>query len=165
MEKALKETRIKSLEVHNERVEEALPGNRVAVNIHALGRDEVERGDWLVTYDPPPTTQLLQARFRCVPNSPYRIKNRSRIRFHLGASELIGRVIPLEADEIKPGEEGLIQIRLDRPTLAERGDRYVLRSYSPMRTIGGGVIVDVSGTRRRRFREEDLAALQLFRIQ
>lgn len=156
-----KETRIKSLEVHNARVEEALPGNRVAVNIHALGRDEVLRGDWLVTHDPPPTTQLLQARFRCVPNSPYRIKNRSRIRFHLGASELIGRVIPLEADEIKPGEEGLIQIRLDKPTLAERGDRYVLRSYSPMRTIGGGVIVDVSGTRRRRFRDDDLAALRL----
>jgi selenocysteine-specific elongation factor len=156
-----KETRIKSLEVHNAHVEEALPGNRVAVNIHGLGRDEVFRGDWLVTHDPPPTTQLLQARFRCMPNSPYKIKSRSRIRFHLGASELIGRVIPLETEDIKPGEEGFVQIRLDKPTLAERGDRYVLRSYSPMRTVGGGVIVDVSGVRRRRFRAEDIEALRL----
>jgi selenocysteine-specific elongation factor len=155
------ESRIKSLEVHNHRVPEAHAGQRVAVSLHALPREEIERGDWLTTDPPPPTTTLLQARFRCVRNSWTPIKSRMRIRFHLGASEVLGRIIPLEIDELEPGDEGLVQIWLESPALAERGDRFVVRSYSPMRTIGGGTIVDVSGVRRRRFRDSDLEALRL----
>lgn len=155
------ESRIKGLQVHGARVPEALPGQRVAVNLHGIPTEKIARGDWLVTPDAPPTTRLVQARLRCVRNSPYPIKNRLRVRFHLGASELLGRIIPLETDALKPGEEGLVQIRLESPVLAERNDRFVLRSYSPMYTIGGGQVVDVSGVRRRRFRREDLDALQL----
>jgi selenocysteine-specific elongation factor len=155
------ESRVKGLQVHSERVPTALPGQRVAVNLHGIPIEKIARGDWLVTPDAPPTTRLIQARLRCVRNSPYPIKNRMRIRFHLGASEILGRIIPLETDQLKPGEEGLVQIRLEGPALAERNDRFVLRSYSPMHTIGGGHIVDVSGTRRRRFRREDIDALHL----
>ncbi|MDM7915572.1 MAG: selenocysteine-specific translation elongation factor, partial [Candidatus Eisenbacteria bacterium] len=155
------ETRIKSLEVHNERVSEAMAGQRVAVSLHAIPREEISRGDWLVAGKAPPLVDLLQARARCVRNSPYPIKNRMRIRFYLGASEVLGRVTPLETEEILPGQEGLVQIRFESPVLAERGDRFVLRSYSPMHTIAGGDVLDVSGQRRRRFHEADLAALHL----
>lgn len=155
------ESRIKSLEVHGARVEEATAGQRVAVALHAMDREEITRGDWLVAGEPPPLASVLHARLRCVPNSPYAIKNRMRVHFYLGASEALGRVIPLEREEMKPGEEGLAEIRMEEPVLAERGDRFVLRSYSPMHTIAGGVILDVSGTRRKRFRDDDIRALRL----
>jgi selenocysteine-specific elongation factor len=155
------ETRIKSLEVHNERTGEAFAGQRVAVSLHAVDREEIARGEWLVAGAPPPTVSMVQAQVRCVRGSPYAIKNRTRVRFYLGASEIMGRAVPLDAEEISPGEEGFVEIRLEEPLPAERGDRFVLRSFSPMHTIGGGVIVDVSGTHRRRFHEEDLRALRL----
>lgn len=155
------DSRIKSLEVHGERVEKAIAGQRVAVSVHGIDREECERGDWLVAGATPPTADLLQAQLRCVRNSPFPIKNRMRVRFHLGASEVIGRVVPLDAEEIPPGEEGFVEIRLESSVPAERGDRFVLRSFSPMRTLGGGTIVDVSGHHRKRFREADLAALRL----
>ncbi len=155
------DSRIKSLEVHGERVERAIAGQRVAVSIHGVEREASERGDWLIAGSAPPMADLLQARMRCVQNSPYAIKNRLRVRFHLGASEVIGRAVPLDAEEIPPGSEGFVEIRLEASVPAERGDRFVLRSFSPMRTLGGGVIVDVSGHHRRRFRDGDLAALRL----
>lgn len=155
------DSRIKSLEVHGERVEKAIAGQRVAVSVHGVGREECERGDWLIDGPTPPTAETIQARLRCVANSPFPIKNRMRVRFHLGASEVIGRVVPLDAEEIPPGQEGFVEIRLDSSVPAERGDRFVLRSFSPMRTLGGGTIVDVSGHHRKRFREGDLAALRL----
>jgi len=155
------ESRIKSLEVHNERVPEAFAGQRVAVSLHAVPREEIERGEWLIAGNPPARTSLIQARVRCVPASPYPIRNRMRIRFYLGSSEILGRIVPLESEEMQARDEGFVEIRLEAPAIAERGDRFVLRSYSPMRTIGGGVIVDVSGVHRRRFHEADLAALRL----
>ncbi len=93
--------------------------------------------------------------------SPYAIKNHMRIRFYLGASEILGRVVPLESEEMKPGEEGYAELRMEGPVLAERGDRFVLRTFSPMRTIAGGVVLDVSGAHRRRFRREEIDALRL----
>jgi selenocysteine-specific elongation factor len=155
------ETRIKSLEVHGARVAEAMAGQRVAVSLHSVPREEIQRGDWLFAGQAPPATRILQARLGCVKGSPYPIKNRMRIRFYLGASEVLGRVVPLETEEMKPGEEGFVELRMEGPVLAERGDRFVLRSYSPMRTIGGGVVLDVSGTHRRRFRPDDIDALRL----
>ncbi len=91
------ETRIKSLEVHNDRASEALAGQRVAVSLHAVDRDEIARGEWLVSGAPPPTASMIQALVRCVRGSPYAIKNRTRVRFYLGASEIMGRAVPLDA--------------------------------------------------------------------
>ena len=155
------ETRIKSIEVHGTRVPEAVAGQRVAVSLHAVDRERIERGDWLITGTPPPAANLIQGRVRCVRGSPYPIKNRMRIRLYLGASEIMGRIVPLETEEISPGDEGFAEIRLEGSVPAERGDRFVLRSFSPMRTIGGGVVVEVSGVHRRRFRESDLEAMRL----
>ncbi|MCA9729431.1 MAG: selenocysteine-specific translation elongation factor, partial [Candidatus Eisenbacteria bacterium] len=155
------ESRIKTLQVHNQHVPQALPGQRVAVCLHNVGRDEVERGDWLVPSNELRPVTKLDVRLRAIDDLPKVIRHRSRIRFYLGASELMGRLVLLESEELKAGEATLAQVQLDEPVVAERGDRFVIRSYSPMRTLGGGMVLDVSGTRRRRYRKEDLAALRL----
>lgn len=155
------ETRVKSVQVHNEQVQSALPGQRVAVCLHNVARDEIERGDWLVLSTELRPVTKLDVRLRAIEALPKSIRHRARIRFYLGASEVMGRLVLLEKEELEAGESILAQVQLDEPVVAERGDRFVVRSYSPMRTLGGGTVLDVSGTRRRRYREEDLAALRL----
>ncbi len=155
------ETRIKALEVHGQRVPEAQPGQRVAVCLHSVSRDAVERGDWLVLEEDLEPVQKIDVRLRVLSGAAKPLENRTRIRFYLGASEVMGRVVLLDTDELAPGKEGLAQIQLEAQTVAERGDHFVLRTYSPMRTIGGGRVLDVSGSRRRRFRQEDLEALRV----
>lgn len=156
-----RETRIKTLEVHNAHVPEALPGQRVAVCVHAVEREEVERGDWLVLSNELRPVDKLDVRLQAVADLARPIAHRVRIRFYLGASEVMGRLVLLEGEELKAGESMLAQVQLEQPIVAERGDRFVIRSYSPMRTLGGGRVLDVSGSRRRRFRKEDREALLL----
>jgi selenocysteine-specific elongation factor len=155
------ETRIKSLEVHGERVQDAQAGQRVAVCLHSVPRDSVDRGDWLVLEDELQPVDKIDVRLRVLSGAGRTLETRTRVRFHLGASEVMGRVVLLDADELDPGREGLAQIQLEARTVAERGDRFVLRSYSPMHTLGGGRVLDVSGSRRRRFRQEDLETLRV----
>lgn len=155
------ETRIKAIEVHGERVAETHAGQRSAVCLHNIARDEVERGDWLIAEEVLQPVDRVDVRLRVVPDAPRALEHRMRVRFYLGASETMGRVVLLDAEELAPGRNGLAQIQLESPTVAERGDRFVLRTYSPMYTIGGGRVLDVSGAKRRRFRREDLDALRM----
>jgi len=155
------ETRIKALEVHKNSVEEATPGQRVAVCLHNVPRDRAHRGDWLVKGDALDPVMKLDVRFQAIRELRRPIENRMRIRFYLGASEVMGRILLLETDELGPGESCLAQIQLEAPALAERGDLFVARSFSPMHTLGGGKVIDVSESRRRRYRAEDLDALRV----
>lgn len=154
-------TRIKALEVHNERVPEASPGQRVAVCLHNVSTEQVGRGDWLVLENELEPVVSLGARVRALADLPKPIANRMRIRFYLGASEVMGRVVLLDTEELAAGKSALAEIQLEEPVVAERGDRFVLRSFSPMRTLGGGKVLDVSGAKRRRHRAEDLGALRV----
>jgi selenocysteine-specific elongation factor len=155
------EARIKALEVHNRPVPEALAGHRVAVCLHNISRGQISRGDWLVVEEDLHPVTKMDVRLHAIRDLAKPMTNRLRIRFYLGASEVMGRVLLLDRDELGPGEDALAQIQLERPTVAERGDRFVIRSFSPMRTLGGGEVIDVSGTRRRRYRKEDLDALRV----
>jgi selenocysteine-specific elongation factor len=155
------ETRIKALEVHGERVDRAGAGQRAAVCLHNVSREQVEHGDWLIAEEGLQPVDKIDVRLRVVPDAAKPVAHRLRIRFYLGASEIMGRLVILDAEEVPPGKEAFAQIQLESPAVAERGDRFVLRSFSPMRTIGGGRVLDVSGTRRRRFRREDLDALRV----
>jgi selenocysteine-specific elongation factor len=155
------ETRIKALEVHGERVSQARAGQRTAVCLHNVSREQVEHGDWLIAEDGLKPVDKIDVRLRVVCDAAKPVANRTRIRFYLGASEIMGRLVLLDEEEVAPGKEALAQIQLESPAVAERGDRFVLRTYSPMRTIGGGRVLDVSGTKRRRFRREDLDALRV----
>jgi selenocysteine-specific elongation factor len=95
---------------------------------------------------------MLDARVRLLTSAPRPIKNRERVRLHLYTAEIMTRATILEGDVIQPGDEGLVQLRLEEPAVALPGDRFVIRSYSPMTTIGGGQLIDPLPRKHRRNR-------------
>ncbi len=144
------ETRIRNVEVHGRPVPEARAGQRTAVALAGVPRETVPRGSWLVAPGTLVPSHMLDVRLRVLRDAPKEIRHRQRIRFHLGASELLGRVVLLEGDTLAPGKEGLAQIRLEAPVVADRGDRFVLRSYSPARAVAGGTVLLPVAPKRRR---------------
>ncbi len=145
------ESRIRSLQVHGASVDFAEAGTRVAVNLAGLEVEDIERGD---VASPPgvyTATQALDARLDVLESCPREVRNRTRVRVYLGTAEVLARLNLLDAEVLEPGQSGLVQLRLETPTVAAKGDRYVLRFYSPMDTIGGGTIIDPSPVRHKRF--------------
>ncbi|SPD76429.1 Selenocysteine-specific elongation factor [uncultured Desulfobacterium sp.] len=135
-------SRIRGLQVHNKEVEEVHAGLRTAVNLQGIEKAIIQRGDVLATKDAMRPTFMVDANLHLLASSPRNIKNRARVRFHSGTSEIMARAVLLDRDELKPGESCYAQIRLDEPTAVLRNDHYVVRSYSPVRTIGGGEILN-----------------------
>ncbi len=142
--------RVRRVQVHGATVEEARAGQRTAVALHGVEKEQVERGDWLVAPGSLRPSPILDARFELLPDVPKAWPANTRVRFHLGASEIIGRLVLLEGDSVRPGATALAQVRLEKPTVAARGDRFVIRSYSPSRTIGGGTVIEPVATKRGR---------------
>jgi selenocysteine-specific elongation factor len=155
------ETRIRSLQVHGASVEYAEAGTRVAMNLAGIERDEITRGDVAAPPGIYTATQALDARLDVLKGCPREVKNRTRVRVYLGAAEILARLNLLDGDSIAAGGTGLVQLRLEEPTVASKGDRFVLRFYSPMETIGGGAIIDAQPSRHRRFDETTLATLAI----
>ena len=153
--------RVRRVQVHGETVEEARPGQRTAVALHGVAREQVSRGDWLQAEGSLRASRIVDVRFELLPDAPRAMKPDTRVRFHLGASEIIGRLVLLEGDGLEPGGRALAQLRLEQPTVAARGDRFVIRSYSPSRTIGGGVVIEPVAERRRRRDVAQLAVLEV----
>jgi selenocysteine-specific elongation factor len=142
--------RVRRVQVHGKTVDEASAGQRTAVALHGAERDQVERGDWLLAPGSLRASSLLDVRFELLADHPKEWPANARVRFHLGASEIIGRLFLLEGTTLAPGESALAQLRLERPAVAARGDRFVIRSYSPSRTVGGGTVIEPVAARRRR---------------
>ena len=150
--------RVRSVQVHDASVERAEAGQRTALGLAGTGKDEIRRGDTLGTPGVLHVTHMLDARLRLV-RTAKAVANRTRVHLHLGTSEVLARVVLLEADELRPGEETLVQMRLETPLVAERDDLFVVRSYSPVTTIGGGRVIDPAPRRHPRLREDVLEAL------
>jgi selenocysteine-specific elongation factor len=142
--------RVRSVEVHGAQVEAAVAGQRTAVALHGLAKTDLARGDWLVAPKSLAPSSLLTARVDLLPDVPKPLQQRTRVRFHLGSGEALARVVLLETEELAPGESALAQLRLETPVVPARGDRFVLRSYSPMRTIGGGTVLEPQAELRKR---------------
>jgi selenocysteine-specific elongation factor len=155
--------RVRGLQVHNHTVQEAVAGQRTAVNLQGLERAEIQRGDVLVTPGRFPTTYMLDVTLKLLAEAPRPLKHRARVRFHIGTSEIMGRVVLLDRDEVKPGEDVCAQLHLEEPTVAGPHDRYVLRSYSPIQTIAGGMILDALPAKHRRHRPQVLEQLGVLR--
>ncbi len=144
------ETRVRNVQVHGESVGAALAGQRTAVALAGVPREAVPRGHWLLTPGALTPSHMIDVRLRVLADAPKGLRHRQRVRFHLGASEVLGRVALLEGDAMAPGETAFAQIRLEEVVVADRGDRFVLRSYSPARAVAGGkVILPVAPKRRR----------------
>ncbi len=154
-------SRVRRLQVHGANVELALAGQRTAVNLPGVEVAEIDRGDLLARPDTLQPALAMDAKLSLLPDAPRPLANRGRVRFHLGTSELLGRVVLLDRDELAPGDEAYVHLRLESPAAALPRDRYVIRSYSPMITIGGGAIVDPNPPARRRPREKILETLKV----
>jgi selenocysteine-specific elongation factor len=142
--------RVRSVEVHGAHVETALAGQRTAVSLHGLSREQVGRGDWLTAPGSLEPARLITVRLNLLPGLSKPLKDRARVRFHLGASEILGRAALLEGTQLAPSQSAYAQIALESPAVAARGDRFVIRFYSPMVTIGGGVVLEPEARRRKR---------------
>ena len=143
--------RIRGTQVHGKAVQRARPGQRTAVNLAGVDTTMLERGMVIAASGQLRPTQILDARIDVLKDAPRAVKSRARVRMHIGAAEVLGRVRILDdgANEISPGKTGLAQLRLESPVVALHGDRFIIRSYSPSHTIAGGVVLDPMATKHR----------------
>jgi selenocysteine-specific elongation factor len=152
--------KVRGLQVHNDEVTTARRGQRTAVNLQGVEKSGVERGDVLATPGSLKPSLWLDLEIKALPEMARPLKHRAPIRLHTGSAEVLGRVMLLDRDELKPGGRALAQVRLEAPVAVMAGDRYVLRSYSPVHTIAGGVVLHPHPGRRKRNRPEVMADLK-----
>ncbi len=145
--------RVRGLQVHGRAVKEAQAGQRVAVNLSGIDRGEVVRGDTLTTAGWLEPSQRVAARLGVLPGAPSPLKNLARVHFHYGTAETIARVVLLEEDELPQGQTALARLSTQAPVVVSRGDRFIIRSYSPVTTIGGGTVIASPSSHRRKSRE------------
>ncbi len=156
-----RKVRVRNVQVHGEDVERAYAGQRVALNLPGISRQEVGRGDVIGTPGYLHPTMMLDARLELIAEAPRALKNRARVRFHHGTREVMARVILLGGrEELRPGESAYVQFRLESPVTSIYRDRYIVRSYSPTTTIGGGIILDSHPRKHRHHQESVLGALE-----
>jgi selenocysteine-specific elongation factor len=141
-------TRIRNLQVHGRDTDHALAGQRTAINLQGVNVEQVERGSVLAPYGRLRATSMIDARLDLLSTAPRPLIHRARVRLHHGTVEVMARVAMLRAEQatglpyIEEGSSALVQLRLEEPITALPGDRFIIRSYSPQVTIGGGVIID-----------------------
>ena len=143
--------RVRGLQVHGHAVKQAHAGQRTAVNLAGIDTAQIERGMVLAPPGRLRPTQILDVGIDVLPGAARPVRSRSRIRFHIGATEVLGRVTVLDVvSEVPPGGGAVAQLRLESPVVALHDDRFVLRSYSPAETIGGGKVINPLASKHRR---------------
>ena len=143
--------RVRGLQVHGQTVKQAKAGQRTAVNLAGIDTAQIERGMVLAPPGRLRPTQILDVWIDVLPGAARPVRTRSRVRFHIGATEVLGRITVLDGSaEIAPGGGALAQLRLEAPVVALHNDRFVLRSYSPAETIGGGKVINPLAAKHRR---------------
>src|SRR5216110_161639 len=153
-----REVRVRSIQVHSEDAARAGPGRRTALALVGVDKVELERGHVAVTGSGWAATSTLDVSLELLPAMRKPLAVRTRIRVHLGTAEVLGRVAQVR--EIAPGQTGLARLLLERPIVARAGDRFVIRSFSPVTTIGGGEVLDPFPPKRPRVSERGLAVGQ-----
>ncbi len=153
--------RIRGLQTHKQKIERAVPGSRVAVNLSGVRKEELKRGDVLTSPGWLRGTLLVDARLDYLDASPRPLRHNQEVKFFSGSAEVLARVRLLDNENLSPGQSGWVQLRLAHPVPLVKGDRFILRQPSPSMTIGGGVVVDPHpGRRHRRFRPEIVRRLE-----
>ncbi|MBI5633995.1 MAG: selenocysteine-specific translation elongation factor [Nitrospirae bacterium] len=142
-------TKVRGLHSHGKAIQKAYAGQRVAINLQGVEKDDLQRGDVAVAPSNFVPTRTLDLYLELLNNVPV-LKNRSLVHFYTGTAETIARVILYEKEELKAGESCFCQFRLQEPVIAVSGDRYIVRRFSPLETLGGGEVLDPSPVRRRR---------------
>jgi selenocysteine-specific elongation factor len=158
------EARIKRIQVHNREVPEARIGERAAINLQGIETSQIERGDLLAEAGYFQPTYMLNVSYQHLTSAEKPLDNRTRVRLHLGTAEYLARAVTLEKISLPPGQAGFLQLRLEKPTVCEIGDRFVIRDYSPGRTIGGGKVLEVHPKKLKYMPEEDIEVLEVLEI-
>ncbi|KFO66663.1 hypothetical protein ER57_16080 [Smithella sp. SCADC] len=153
--------RIRGIQVHNQSVEDAWAGQRTAINLQGVEKSIIGRGNVLVRPKTVWPSQRLDVFVEFLASNSKSLKNKALVRLHTGTSEIIARITLLDKDELAPGQKAFAQLVLANKDVIVSGDRFVLRSYSPITTIGGGQIIDPLPSKHRRQNEKIIAALNV----
>jgi len=146
---AARTVRVRGVQVHGRSAAQATAGQRTALNLQGIEVGDVQRGMVLTVPRLFAPTSMFDCHLELLPSAPNAIVGRKRIRFHIGTTEVMGYAVLLGQDRLEPGHSALVQIRLEEPTFALPGDRFIIRQYSPMITIGGGEVLDAMPEKHR----------------
>jgi selenocysteine-specific elongation factor len=152
--------KIRGLQVHNEKVNQAVAGQRTAVNLQGIEKSAIERGEVLLHPGTVEATKLLDGEIIYLSHAPRPLRNGVMLSFHTGTSQQMAKIFLLGVNEVKPGGRGYAQIRLEGPVVALPHDRFVLRGSSLIQTIGGGIILDAHPHKHKRFKGDAVARLE-----
>lgn len=135
---------VRNIQVHGNNEEEAFAGQRTAINLANIKVNDIERGDILAAPDSLLESMMIDVKIKLLKHEGCKIENWDRLKLYHGTREILCRAVPLEKEVMKAGDEGFVQLRLEEKIVCKKQDPFVIRTYSPMDTIGGGVIIDVS---------------------
>jgi selenocysteine-specific elongation factor len=152
-------SKVRGIQVHNCSVNRAEAGMRTAVNFQGLEKTSIHRGEVLAGPGALKPSYMVDVSLHFLASNVKSIKNRTRVRFHTGTSEVLGNLILLDCEEISPGDSVVAQLRLDSPVALVKDDRFVIRSYSPIRTIGGGQVLNPIPPKHKRFKKDIVEGL------
>jgi selenocysteine-specific elongation factor len=153
-------SKVRGIQVHNHSADAAEAGMRTAINFQGLEKEAISRGEVLSKPATLMPSYMVDASLHYLDSNKKPLKNRSRVRFHTGTSEVLGNLILLDRDELSPGEDGVVQLRLDSAVALVRDDRFVIRSYSPVYTIGGGKVLNPIPLKHKRFKADTIGGLE-----
>ena len=149
--------KIRGIQVHGQEVSEAVPGQRVAVNLPGIGKEHISRGEILAAAGSMEGTMIADVRLQLLKSGQRTLKSGTRVHLYHGAAELVCKIILFDRAVLKPGEEAIVQLRMEQVTAMKAGDHFVIRFYSPVETIGGGVVLNPNGVKRKKGQNADAA--------
>ena len=149
--------KIRGIQVHGQEVSEAAPGQRVAVNLPGIGKEHISRGEILAAAGSMEGTMIADVRLQLLKSGQRTLKSGTRVHLYHGAAELVCKIILFDRAVLKPGEEAIVQLRMEQVTAMKAGDHFVIRFYSPVETIGGGVVLNPNGVKRKKGQNADAA--------
>lgn len=153
--------RIRGLQTHKTKIQRAVPGSRVAINLSGVAKQDLARGDLVTLPGWLRPTTLADVRMDVLPDAPFPLKHNADVKFFCGSAETVARLRLLGAEALSPSQSGWVQLELDDPLPLVRGDRFIIRLPSPAVTVGGGEVVDPHpGRKHRRFRPDVIARLE-----
>ncbi len=154
------EVRVRGIHAQNQQAPHGNAGQRLALNLAGIDKQDIQRGDWVVAEAAHAPTQRIDARLRVLGSEAKAIAHWTPVHLHLGAVDVGARVVVLDGNAVAPGTSAIVQLHLDRPIGALHGDRFIIRDQSALRTIGGGTVIDIFAPESRRRKSQRLAVLR-----
>ena len=156
-----RKAKIRGIETYGRETEQAVAGQRTAINLAAIGKNDISRGDVLAAKNAVTVTSMIDVSLRMFSATDRIVLNNSRVHLYSGAAEVLAKVVLLDRDALAAGEECYAQLRLEEPMALRRGDRFIIRFYSPIITVGGGIVLDTLPLKHKRMREDVLSDIDV----